>query len=330
MSKPLQRFLTELIDYAGLFPPAQLPMDTAVANYARYRTSEDAWMMSRFICPASRLRELQPYRDNLFQSEAPFRFSVIGGGGRDRGQFLTRLKKDIENIRDFQLFHEGQIGVEIFETRLPEALLRKPDAAAITDFIKEITATFSKSELPPITLFLEAGFSGKWREAIAIVIKAIAAHNRLLGDSETLKSSPPAGFKLRCGGVEPQMYPTPEQVAASIECVQRFDVPLKATAGLHHPVRHFNKRENVKMHGFLNVFGAGILADAHALDEKEILEIVADENPKNFLFTRRAFAWKGLRASSEDIQRAREKRVISFGSCSFDEPREDLAAMKLL
>ena len=153
MLKPLQCFMMQLIDYAGLFPPAQLPMEAAITNYANFRMSDDAWMMSRFICPASRLRELQPFHDPLFNADTPFRFSVIGGSGRDRGQFLTRLKKDIENIRDFHHFHEGGAIVEVFEVRLPEDVLRKPDASSITDFLKEITATFSKSELPPITLF---------------------------------------------------------------------------------------------------------------------------------------------------------------------------------
>ncbi len=330
MLKPLQRFMTQLIDYAGLFPPAQLSMEAAITNYANYRTSEDAWMMSRFICPASRLKELQPFRDRLFQSETPFRFSIIGSSGRNREQFLARLTKDIEAICEFIDFHDDKAVAEIFEVRLPEEILHASDESAVNDFLKEISHAFAKSELPPISLFFEAGFSKKWRESTATVVKAIADHNQFLSGSDSFKNSLPAGFKLRCGGVEPQMYPTPEKVAATIELAQRFDIPLKATAGLHHPVRHFNKTENVKMHGFLNVFGAGILADAHALDEKEILEIIEDENPKSFLFTRRAFAWQGLRASTEDIQRAREKRVISFGSCSFDEPREDLAAMKLL
>lgn len=54
------RFLLEnLIDYAGLFPPAELTMAEAVRNYAAYRHSEHNWMLGRFIVPASRLQEFE-------------------------------------------------------------------------------------------------------------------------------------------------------------------------------------------------------------------------------------------------------------------------------
>jgi len=41
----LRALLDRLIDYAGTFPPAALPRQTAVANYRRYRAGEHAWML---------------------------------------------------------------------------------------------------------------------------------------------------------------------------------------------------------------------------------------------------------------------------------------------
>jgi hypothetical protein len=40
-----------LIDYAGVFPPAALPLEQALANYERYRASPEAWMLGRFVLP---------------------------------------------------------------------------------------------------------------------------------------------------------------------------------------------------------------------------------------------------------------------------------------
>jgi hypothetical protein len=51
--------LAHLIDHAPLFPPASLDMPAAVAEDARGRQSEHAWMLARFVCPASRLGELE-------------------------------------------------------------------------------------------------------------------------------------------------------------------------------------------------------------------------------------------------------------------------------
>ncbi|MFM8426554.1 MAG: hypothetical protein ACKOBL_15410, partial [Chloroflexota bacterium] len=106
-------------------------------------------------------------------------------------------------------------------------------------------------------------------------------------------------------------------------------VPLKCTAGLHHPVRHFNASVQTKMHGFLNVFGAGVLASVHGLSQPEVQAILEDEIAGNFVFDETGFGWNGLRVATSEIQRAR-LFTTSFGSCSFDEPKEDLQAIKLL
>jgi hypothetical protein len=53
----LRSLLENLIDYAGLFPPAALPIQEALSNYARYCSSPDSWMLARFVLPAARLHE---------------------------------------------------------------------------------------------------------------------------------------------------------------------------------------------------------------------------------------------------------------------------------
>jgi hypothetical protein len=55
---PLRRALLEgLIDHAALFPPASMTMRDALAEDRAARQSEYAWMVDRFVCPASRLGE---------------------------------------------------------------------------------------------------------------------------------------------------------------------------------------------------------------------------------------------------------------------------------
>src|ERR1700676_891198 len=51
--------LRDLIDYAGLFPPASLAMATSVANYDAYSRSEWNWILGRFIVSVSRLSEFE-------------------------------------------------------------------------------------------------------------------------------------------------------------------------------------------------------------------------------------------------------------------------------
>jgi hypothetical protein len=50
--------LARLIDHAPLFPPASLDLPHALAEDRRARESPSAFVLGRFVCPASRLDEL--------------------------------------------------------------------------------------------------------------------------------------------------------------------------------------------------------------------------------------------------------------------------------
>jgi len=50
--------LSRLIDHAPLFPPASLDLPAALEEDRRARESSSAFMLGRFVCPASRLAEL--------------------------------------------------------------------------------------------------------------------------------------------------------------------------------------------------------------------------------------------------------------------------------
>ena len=87
------------------------------------------------------------------------------------------------------------------------------------------------------------------------------------------------GFKLRTGGVVPEAFPPAEQIAFAIISCCEFGIPMKCTAGLHHPIRHFSEGVNTYMHGFINVFAASALAYICDLDETDITEILNEEEP---------------------------------------------------
>ena len=101
-------------------------------------------------------------------------------------------------------------------------------------------------------------------------------------------------------------------------------IKLKFTAGLHHPLRHFNEQMGTKMHGFVNVFGAALLFYANKIDNINLIEVLEDENPHNFEFQNSSFSWKNASLSVEEIAVLREEALLSYGSCSFNEPRDGL------
>jgi hypothetical protein len=60
LAKSAKALFSGLIDYAGLFPPAALPMADALRNYDAYRRGEHAWMLGRFVVPAAKIGEVPP------------------------------------------------------------------------------------------------------------------------------------------------------------------------------------------------------------------------------------------------------------------------------
>jgi len=107
-------------------------------------------------------------------------------------------------------------------------------------------------------------------------------------------------------------------------------VAFKCTAGLHHPVRLYHESVGTRMHGFLNLFAAATLAHARSTKEFDLRSVLADENPLHFRFHEDGLAWQRSRASVEEIERARRDFIVSFGSCSFEEPLQDLGVLQLL
>jgi len=330
MLKPFQAFMTGIIDYAGLFPPAKLDMDPAIRNYAEYRHGVVSWMLSRFICPAARLVELDVYGETLFTDESPFRFSVLGSRSKSETEYFEVLKKDLKAIADFREKHGEKVVTDVYETRFPDALQKSPTSTTIKSFLDKAASLIEEMGPPELKVFYEMGFHEEWEMHFPAVLRGINQHNEAVAEGSLNERYRSAGLKLRCGGVEPHMFPSVDQLAHAISLGRDNRVAIKATAGLHHPVRHFNKDQNVKMHGFFNVFGAGVFAYAHDLNREELREIIGDEDPQNFLFTGKAFAWRTLRVSAGEIEKIRTSGIISFGSCSFDEPKDDLRGMKLL
>lgn len=321
MNEALRQFLQHIIDYAGLFPPAQLPLGPAIENYARYRLEAQSWMLARFIAPVREFDNLRQHGD-LFEVKPPFVFSALLRGGDDANSFIQRLREDLAAIFEFVATSHGQVVVDRLEARLSQQWLDRLPPEELTAFFGEVRGAIQESTTAIQIPYFEVPLSGDWRSRIAKVSGALADYNQQAGDE--------AGLKLRCGGEQADMVPGATQVATFIAACRDAGIPMKCTAGLHHPIRHFDDDLQTKVHGFFNVFGAGVLAHAAQLETETIQRIVEDEDASHFRFDNYAFRWGDFVADLDAIAEARTMLITSFGSCSFDEPVDDLRAMELI
>jgi hypothetical protein len=240
-----------LIDHAALFPPAAMSMEEALAEDRAARSSPYAWMLDRFVCPATRLGEL----DGL---DAPV--SVVVDGPLEEP-------------------------AEALEVRLTEA---RPDPRELRRLAAELGQWSSE-------VYYELRLGERWRDSIPATVGAIAAVG--------------GRVKLRCGG---EVVPTAEQVALVMVSCHATRVPMKATAGLHHPLRRGSQ------HGFLNF----LCAAAHSGESLQAVQAILEEVSLEGL---------PLAELTEAQLRSTRRRIFKgFGSCSWREPVDDLRELGVL
>ena len=300
----LRALLAGSIDYAGLFPPASLALQPAVENYAEYVRAADAWMLGAFVLPIAKFSEVSVLLTR-FDVQNRMRVSALGPKTESASDFLSALGSTAQAVSDFNARHGATARVTQIEMPLPS------EAGAM---MAQASEALERLQAP---VFFEMPADEAER-----TIGLIAEHRVATG-------SDLFGFKLRTGGVIASAFPSSVQIARALVAANQHRVPIKFTAGLHHPVRHFHASVQTKMHGFLNVLGAGVLAAEHNWDVQQTARMLEDESTAAFRFTEDALGWDRFQIATERVLEHR-KLVTSLGSCSFDEPREDLRALNLL
>jgi hypothetical protein len=286
--------LSELIDYAGLFPPAGEDMKTAVDNYAEYLRGPDRSALGRFVVPLSRLDEFEDAAADLLPRarSSPWRVSVL---------VAEDVRHAAETIAKFNARHSPQ-------SRRGLATIEVVELKAST--IEEIAN--QQHDLPrTITSYFEIPLSGD----VPSLVKAIREVS--------------ARAKVRTGGITANAFPPSQPIIDFMVACRAESVAFKATAGLHHPIRgeyrltYEQGTANGMMYGFLNVFIAAALLAAGE-SEEVALAVLEETNRAAFEFSDDYLQWRDKRISAAQLAEVRRRNAISFGSCSFREPIDEL------
>ena len=290
--------LEGLVDYAGLFPPAGLGMGEAVANYAQYRHGPDRWMLGRFIVPVRRLAEFEEAAAGHLEQRPvgdPWRLSALAG---------EDLAADVAAIGEFNCRHAAAGAAAV----VVDAIELRADSA-------DRVAKAERAVPAWATAFVEVPLEPDPEPLIA----AIGA----------------AGLrvKARTGGLTPDAIPDAGSVLRFLAACIRHEVPFKATAGLHHPVRaeypltYDTAAPRGVMHGYLNVFLAAALLRAGGT-EQDARRLLEERDASAFGSDGATITWRDRTLTAPQLEAARGL-ALSFGSCSFTEPVDDLATLNL-
>ncbi|RUR74053.1 hypothetical protein ACF3DV_22775 [Chlorogloeopsis fritschii PCC 9212] len=291
MLASIKTLLLSVVDYAGLFPPAKLDLQQAMANYACYQTTAYAWMLGRFVLPASRLREFTELLPK-FSTPQQWRLSVI---------LSQDIESDIKKVRS--LDNNKAIAVTSLEIPpLPPTEIKK----ALSHLPKGVDSYFEIPLHSDIEAYL-----------------AVLSHTG-------------ASAKIRTGGVTVDAFPSVTQLYECMLAFAKAPIPFKATAGLHHPLLGKHPLTNepdspvAEMHGFLNVALVAALMYQQKITREEALELLKESSIEALQITQDSISWQDYQLNLVEIEQTRQKFFRSFGSCSFDEPIDDLKKLKLL
>ncbi len=240
--------LEGLIDYAGLYPPANLDMQPVVNNWSSFLQSDDHWMLARLIIPASRLAEFKSAAVDLLpnQGDEMWELSVLlPPAGSEHFESALQL------VIEFNMESCGAVA-NVVEFK--------------ADTTSEIDSALSMlhDDLFP---YIELPIAEDPRGLIACLSGAIA------------------GAKVRTGGIEKDLYPSSQTLSRFIHSCAIAGQSFKATAGMHHPCQHQNASVGVLEFGFLSVLQATAAASVGNATVGEVEQILNAPTPDFSEFT---------------------------------------------
>lgn len=322
----IHALMSGLIDYAGLFPPAKLAMGPAVQNYARYLASPEAWMLGRFVLPVSRLEEFRNAALPLLPRSAdpeqpgggePWPISAIIDGDID---------ENLDSIFAFNHEHEkpanGLAVIDAVELKPPPVAAPGASGPTGAAWIDDALELIPEELYPFFEIPITPAGAGAAPPDFRGMIAALAGAD--------------AGAKVRTGGVTPASIPPVAALAEFVVACGHAEVPFKATAGLHHacrgrhPLTYEPGSEQAVMHGFLNVFVGAALVQTRRLDADTLREVLEESDGAAFKFGRELVTWGAYGLDTLQLAHTRETFALSYGSCSFEEPVQELRALGLI
>jgi hypothetical protein len=180
---------------------------------------------------------------------------------------------------------------------------------------------------PPASLATAAAARARHLPGAALFAELPAGPGAVPHDPEAYAAAAGAhglGLKLRAGGLTADAFPPADAVLAFLAAAARAGVPAKATAGLHHalpgeyPLTYEAGCARGAMYGFVGVLLAGaLLAAGHPT--ARVAPLLAERDAAAFGTAGDRAAWQGLAAGP--------RLLAGFGSCSFEEPAAELAAL---
>lgn len=316
----LNIFMQGLLDYAGLFPPANLPLQVSLKNFSEYYDHQQTNWLGKYILPVNKVDETISILNEhpLFSKlKNKANFSLIISNSETINDYSKILEKDITLIKKLTNQFEQTITLDSIEFAPPKEVFTTNNTKLIIDTLNILLEKFSY--LDKINQFY---CEVRVLENLHEYIQTISNFNQ--------KISNKIAIKLRTGGVTPAQIPPSIDIAKAIRVCAEQKIPIKATAGLHVPVPNDNPHVGARLHGFLNIFSCLLLCYDDLMSIENMENIISNYSYRDFKFTDSGLHVGNRYISNQKMTELRKSFIKSFGTCSFIEPIDHLKENHIL
>ncbi|HIK17864.1 MAG TPA: hypothetical protein IGS53_21610 [Leptolyngbyaceae cyanobacterium M33_DOE_097] len=290
----LKPLLSSIVDYAGLFPPAQLSLSKAVRVYDRAQSSPYHWLLGRFVLPASRLPEFVTLLENVpngYSRNWPL--SVI---------LSQNWAAEIELVCQLQAANH-HILISLFEVvPLPPAAIHQL-CSQVPQGVNTFFELPWETDIDPYLTLLQQVRAGAKLRTGGITHEAFPTSTQL-GQQIIAFAKAKIPFKATAG----------------------LHHPLRS----QHHLTDAPNSASTTMHGFLNVALLAALAYHQKVTLDDAIALLEEHSIHSFQFTEAAIHWRDYSCSLAELEQSRQQFFHSFGSCSIQAPIDDLQTLRLL
>lgn len=273
-----------LCDDAAIFPPGNAPLAEAVPAHMAHTRSSYAALVGPLVVSAAALAELASLVEPYDGGVLPLAVTCSAPAA------ISGVVASAAAMLAVRL--------QALEVALPAQMA-------------------ADNAVPAVDAALDEAFAGQPRPEVFVEVPRDGRRAALI---EALAASPYCA-KFRTGGVTAELYPDCAELAAAVRSCVDADLAFKATAGLHHAIRHTDGVTGFDEHGFANLLLAtdGALQGA---DAAEVAGVLAERDGVSVAARLQELAPERVRAARAVFR--------SYGTCSIVDPRDDLAALGLI
>ena len=288
LAPPLQELFANWIDYAGSFPPASLPTDQVATQLISALNSQHNWFVNRVVLNYDEILTFDSTLAASHSLDSSRRIPLCAVVGEQWQVAMTRLNEIAPELRATQV---TAIEGKWTESNLPPELLENHNGS---------------------TIYVELPIDDELENRL-----------RFLRDAKLCA-------KLRAGGTRSELFPAVKAVVEFLSGCRRIGLPYKLTAGLHHLwadqycMTYATDSPKTIMHGFLQVALAALALETDANSIDVATEILKSTSAAHVSITSTGIGWRDQSWSLADFQSLRQNRLHAIGSCSIDEPLDEL------